>query len=1465
MAPPDLSVAPEMSGNRQKGRVRYQHVQLQEPFPDALLTFLEALPSENATEHAEPSTKRARIDHADRIESIPVDRASFTLMRPSNLRVPFNKEGTRPDADRYLKLSYNSIQHTLTMHSVDQTSSVGFKSEIDIGDWGNPKFTQKSFTILKVACLSREARDEAGALWVRIAVDLARTKIRDCIIISLELNWNSSMFPLRTSRQRGLSQPILDVLFRRQNQGQQGIDERLLPQAFYDAAYTPEIDQSKLWALPVPGLTSRLYPFQRRSLQWLLNREGVKWSDRCSDGEPGLEPFSPPATTNLPLSFSDAVDANGQLFYVSRLYHVITRDLSPFRRMEAAVKGGILAEEMGLGKTVEIISLICLHTRQDISDLNNFAPRNVRPSGATLIITPTSLKDQWVAELHKHAPHLKLMVYEGVKRHGGNEDHLIDQLAEHDVVITTYNVLQTEVHYVEEPPSRSMRHERVYHRPKSPLVQISWWRVCLDEAQQIESGVSGAAKVARLIPRVNSWGITGTPVKENIKDLWGLLLFLHYEPFASSTVIWQELITSHKQFFKPLFNQISLRHTKLDVREEVTLPPQKRYVISMPFTPVEEQHYQTQFAELARGLNLNTDGKPGHAGFDAEDPRTVDLMKRALAHLRQSILHPSLGFTRLSKLGFDPNKKPLRRLEDVLQAMLHHYQSQIHIEHMASLLLKIERGQVLEAKSQVEEAIKSWGKAESEAEDLEKEYRKNLQDETVTGEDPNLEEIQSDDSESGDGDKSDDEGSSGRVSASRRKLRTLLDYHHRAVFFIASGYYQIKTNVEKTLPNSREYETLGEKEEAGYEKAKSIRRELLQEPRSKALSRMAIIRDKMRTQSFVEIPVIELPSSQGSESRRILDIFQQLGKALDDQVDIINTWRESIIQSLLRPLVDEEDENDITGEEYQDSTTIQDELMVYTLALRAVIADRKSVISGVENQRVKYETRTAEIQARDGKGHAPEKLLALLQERQKIMQPCEHISVRDMIADIKELTTKLHNDAADGSHRAEVELEIVKEQGSSAHNLNTTQLKAITALEQELDSFTRAMNSRVEYYRQLQAVSDTVLPYDAENVDLDGQLERLAEHEQLLQVRMAQSQSKLRYLLHLRDNKTSQDREEICVICQSPFSHGILTTCGHLFCKDCLMFWFKMSRSCPVCKTHLSKNLIQEISLKKPEMRFQQEDAQESGDASTFTRSKSSGIYSQFSSEKLNAIKSVNLGGRSYSTKIDTLAKHLTWLQVEDPGAKSVIFSQFGGFLDILSEAFDQHGIPHTSFKSNNGITAFQEDPAIECLLIDARSHASGLNLVNARHVFLCEPLLNTALELQVIARIHRIGQQHETTVWLYLINGTVEESIYDLSVQRRLEHLGENTKGKSKESEAEVSDVHLEALNSLELQQHAALSKLMSKDQLLGEVIDKSDLWQCLFGHVAKYGAAEDDRANTYPIVMDDPTVLSFLAGRAA
>ena len=188
------------------------------------------------------------------------------------------------------------------------------------------------------------------------------------------------------------------------------------------------------------------------------------------------------------------------------------------------------------------------------------------------------------------------------------------------------------------------------------------------------------------------------------------------------------------------------------------------------------------------------------------------------------------------------------------------------------------------------------------------------------------------------------------------------------------------------------------------------------------------------------------------------------------------------------------------------------------------------------------------------------------------------------------------------------------------------------------------------------------------------------------------------------------------------------------------------------------------------------------------------------------------------------MTRHLLWIRENDAGAKSIVFSQYRDFLDVLARAFSHSRIGFTAIDRKGGIDGFKNDASVECFLLHAKAHSSGLNLVNATHVFLCEPLINTALELQAIARVHRIGQHRATTVWMYLVTDTVEESIYEISVSRRLAHVGKDA------GDGELLESRIDAANSQALQD-APLARLLAKGPGGGEMVEKDDLWRCLFG----------------------------------
>lgn len=244
-------------------------------------------------------------------------------------------------------------------------------------------------------------------------------------------------------------------------------------------------------------------------------------------------------------------------------------------------------------------------------------------------------------------------------------------------------------------------------------------------------------------------------------------------------------------------------------------------------------------------------------------------------------------------------------------------------------------------------------------------------------------------------------------------------------------------------------------------------------------------------------------------------------------------------------------------------------------------------------------------------------------------------------------------------------------------------------------------------------------------------------------------------------------------------------------------------------------------------------------------------LYSAISTESLNQIKAIDLP-TSFGTKIDTIARHLIWLRTSDPGAKSIIFSQFTDFLEVLAVAMNRCYISHCSILNHKEqIERFRHDPNIECFLLDAKSDCSGLNLTGATHVFLCEPLVNPAIELQAVARVHRIGQRRATTVWMTLIADSVEEAVYNLSIGRRLEHVAQQIRDSEERqtnnsalAQQQQNDQAIVAANSAELQS-VPVARLLVKGIKSGELVAQNDVWTCLFSQ-NKTGTRVNDSLRT-------------------
>ena len=646
------------------------------------------------------------------------------------------------------------------------------------------------------------------------------------------------------------------------------------PRQFYDSVHVPESADTTAEKIKFPGMECDLFPFQKRAVRWLLQREGQEVQ---ADGR--LAPMENLPSGGLPASFTRQQDADGGTYYFSHLFMTLIRDPSQWYDAANHLRGGILAEEMGLGKTVEVTALICLNRRMAHVKAD---PEGLKSSGATLIITPPAILEQWKEELKKHAPSLSVHHYTGIKRTPSNrigkeqtdDDILMNELAGFDVVLTTYNVISREIHYAAAAPRRNLRHEKRFEQRKTPLVRISWWRVCLDEAQMVESGVSHAAQVACMIPRVNAWAVTGTPLRKNIDDLSGLFLFLHYGPYCHSNPLWKRLHSRFGHVLMDIIGMITLRHTKDCVRDELRLPPQKRVVITTPFTAVEEQRYEQLFREMAEDCGLDAMGGPLRHDWDLADPRTIEKMRSWLTRLRQTCLHPEIAGTKRRPIA---GAAPLRTVDDVLESMIEANEAALRSEERFLLSSQLRRGQLLENAKRRREALELWQKALDHSTRLVEDSREQLRllkDNTSSKDAPGLFE---------DPEESD---KNSRLGQCRLKLRAALEIQHIAVFFTANAYYQIKTDPNLTDPDSDEFKVLQKREEDGYEAAKVIRKEMLVDVSQKTERHMKVVKEKMQKKQFVNIPKMDAHIySRGIEAYNAISNFEDLCEALNKHAE----------------------------------------------------------------------------------------------------------------------------------------------------------------------------------------------------------------------------------------------------------------------------------------------------------------------------------------------------------------------------------------------------------------------------------------------------------------------------------------------------------------------------------------------------------------------------------------------------
>ncbi len=269
--------------------------------------------------------------------------------------------------------------------------------------------------------------------------------------------------------------------------------------------------------------------------------------------------------------------------------------------LRATRLGGVLADEMGLGKTVQALAML-VAAAEEGSD----AP--------ALVVAPTSVVSTWAAEAARFAPGLRVATVTETERRRGVA--LADAVAGAHLVVTSYTLLRLEA---------------------SDYRAIAWDVVLLDEAQLVKNHASQAYKAVRRLHARTKIALTGTPLENNLMDLWSILSIaapgLFPDPAGFTELYRKPIEGGNAETLARLHRRIRplvLRRTKSSVATE--LPPKQEQIVPVPLGAGHRRLYDRYLTrERQRVLGL-----VGDLG------RNRITILRSLTLLRQLALSPAL-------------------------------------------------------------------------------------------------------------------------------------------------------------------------------------------------------------------------------------------------------------------------------------------------------------------------------------------------------------------------------------------------------------------------------------------------------------------------------------------------------------------------------------------------------------------------------------------------------------------------------------------------------------------------------------------------------------------------------------------------------------------------------------------------------------------------------------------------------
>lgn len=268
--------------------------------------------------------------------------------------------------------------------------------------------------------------------------------------------------------------------------------------------------------------------------------------------------------------------------------------------------GACLADDMGLGKTVQTLALLLEQASQ----------------GPALVVAPMSVCHNWEIEAARFAPTLR------IHRFGAAADRaaLVQRLGPGDVLITSYNLLQIE---------------------QKSLCSPLWRMLIFDEAQALKNAATKRAKAARSLRAACRVALSGTPIENDLEDLWSLFSVINpgllgtlpsfRKRFSAAGIQPAEGIQSNedrnpaRQALKALVRPFILRRTKTAVLSE--LPPRTEQVLRVELSADERALYEAMRRKAMEKITQSAEGQAGQ--------RRLTILAE-LTRLRRACCHPVL-------------------------------------------------------------------------------------------------------------------------------------------------------------------------------------------------------------------------------------------------------------------------------------------------------------------------------------------------------------------------------------------------------------------------------------------------------------------------------------------------------------------------------------------------------------------------------------------------------------------------------------------------------------------------------------------------------------------------------------------------------------------------------------------------------------------------------------------------------